>query len=259
VVLLLGVGAACGEPKPPPAQEPPASVAVAPEARSEPAAPAPDAAPPPPIDAPPRPQAAPRPDDWIDIAAAIPDAVIDMRYAAADNFTGTVLYPVARCLLRRAVADRLVVAAAALRAHDRRLLLWDCYRPAALQQTLWERVKDPRYVAKPVFAADGTPVSGSRHSRGAAIDVGLVDAAGAAVVLPTPHDDFTRAAHRKAAAKSTGKAELAILDAALEGAGFIGLPTEWWHYDAPDAARFPLADVPLDTPTAAPTQKNEQL
>jgi len=173
-----------------------------------------------------------------------------MRYATADNFTGTVLYPVARCLLRRAVADRLAVAAEALRAHGRRLLLWDCYRPAALQQTLWERVEDPRYVAEPVFAADGTPVSGSRHSRGAAIDVGLVDTAGAAVVLPTAHDDFTRAAHRKAAAKSKGKAELAILDAALEGAGFLGLPTEWWHYDAPDAARFPLADVPLDTPAA---------
>lgn len=260
MVLVVGVGAACGEPKPPPVQEPPAPVAVAgagAEQRPDPARP-PDAAPP--VDAqPPRPQAAPRPDDWIDIAVAIPDAVIDMRYASADNFTGIVLYPVARCLLRRAVADRLVEAAAALRAHDRRLLLWDCYRPAALQQTLWERVQDPRYVAKPVFAADGTPVSGSRHSRGAAIDVGLVDAAGAAVVLPTPHDDFTRAAHRKAAARSKGKAELAILDAALEGAGFIGLPTEWWHYDAPDAARFPLADVALDTPAAAPTQKNEQL
>jgi D-alanyl-D-alanine dipeptidase len=186
--------------------------------------------------------------DWVDVSTLIPDAVIDMRYATADNFTKTVLYPVARCLLRRSVADRLVRAAETLRAESRRLLLWDCYRPASLQKILWDLIKDPRYVAKPVFDASGVPVSGSRHSRGAAIDVGLVDAAGDPVPLPTAHDDFTRAAHRSRAKKSYGKAELARLDAALGAAGFIGMPTEWWHYDAEDALEFPLADTPLDAP-----------
>jgi D-alanyl-D-alanine dipeptidase len=190
------------------------------------------------------------PDDWVDVAVAIPDAVLDMRYARADNFTGRVLYPVARCLLRRSVAERLARAQVAVAAHGRRLLIWDCYRPAALQRVMWDLVKDPRYVAKPVFDANGVPVSGSRHSRGAAVDVGLVDAAGAAIILPTEHDDFTSAAHRSRARKGKAKAELAVLDAALTAEGFVGMPTEWWHYDAPDALVYPLADVALDV--AAP-------
>jgi len=77
-----------------------------------------------------------KPDDFVEIGKAIPDAVIDMRYATADNFVGEVLYPVARCKLRRAVVERLVRAAKALRAKDRRLLVWDCYRPSSIQVIL---------------------------------------------------------------------------------------------------------------------------
>ena len=45
-----------------------------------------------------------KPDDFVDVAAVIPDAVIDMRYATADNFTKQQVYPVATCKLRRSVA-----------------------------------------------------------------------------------------------------------------------------------------------------------
>ena len=27
----------------------------------------------------------------------------------------------------------------------------------------------------------------------------------------------------------------------MKAAGFVGMPTEWWHFDAPDAAKFPLS------------------
>ena len=95
----------------------------------------------------------------------------------------------------------------------------------------------------------GRRVWGSRLCGGAAVDVGLVDRDGNPVVLPTAHDDFSKAAHRKQAKKSAGAAELATLDAALTAEGFLGMPTEWWHYDAPDATDYPFADVPLDTAT----------
>jgi D-alanyl-D-alanine dipeptidase len=186
-----------------------------------------------------------RDEDLIDVAAAIPDAVLDLRYATADNFTGVALYPVARCVLRRAVAARLARAAAALRVAGRRLLLWDCYRPASIQRALWARVPDPRYVARPIDDAAGRPIDGSRHSRGAAVDLGLVDVDGAAVALPTRFDEFSAAAHRDRALRGAAGAEARRLDAAMRGAGFVGIPTEWWHYDAPDAGRFMLADAPL--------------
>jgi D-alanyl-D-alanine dipeptidase len=186
------------------------------------------------------------PDELVDVAARIPDLVVDMRYATADNFTGVQLYPVARCLLRRAVAQKLAVAATALRARQRRLVVWDCYRPASIQLLLWKQVPDPRYVARPKFR-NGVPVSGSVHSRGAAVDVGLADASGALVPLPTKHDDFSAAAHRDHPAKDpVARAEAATLDEAMIAAGFVGMPTEWWHYDAAGGTRYPLLDIALD-------------
>ena len=178
-----------------------------------------------------------RPSDLVDVATVIPDAVIDMRYATADNFTGTTLYPVATCKLRRAVATRLARAAKRLREQGRRLLVWDCYRPTSIQAVLWKRVPDPRYVAN--------PKQGSRHSRGAAVDVGLVDADGKPVALPTAFDDFSAAAHRRRALKGKRGAEARRLARAMKAAGFVGLATEWWHFDAPDAATYRLSDEPL--------------
>jgi D-alanyl-D-alanine dipeptidase len=204
-----------------------------------------DAAVPAPADAAADAAAVERADDLVDVAALLPDVVLDLRYATAANFTGAVLYPVARCRLRRAVAARLAIAVAALRPAHRRLRLWDCYRPASIQRVLWARVPDPRYVARPRDAADGTPIDGSRHSRGAAIDLGLAADDGGAVPLPTDFDAFSAAAHRAQALRGPRGVEARRLDEAMRAAGFVGLATEWWHYDAPDSGRYPLADDPL--------------
>lgn len=214
---------------------------------SRPAAPPPPADPPAPAaDAalsPPDAAAAARP-GWADVAAVIPDAVLDLRYATAANFTGAPLYPVARCWLRERVAARLARAADELRRAGHRIVLWDCYRPASIQRELWRRVPDPRYVAEPRFDDAGRPIGGSKHSRGAAVDVSLADAAGTPRVMPTDHDAFGPAA---SGAEATGAAARhhAALRAAMIAAGFEPMATEWWHYDAADWPSYPLADDPL--------------
>ncbi len=173
--------------------------------------------------------------DWVDVADQIPDAVIDLRYATADNITGVALYPVARCLLRRGVAARLAKAAEILRAHDRRLVLWDCYRPRSVQSRLWKALPDPAHVAP--------PSRGSDHSRGAAVDVSLADRDGHAIAMPTELDDATLAAARASARKTSADAR--VLDDAMRAAGFVPLATEWWHFAAPDARDFALSDRDL--------------
>lgn len=175
--------------------------------------------------------------DLVDVSGVIKDAVVDIRYATEDNFTKTKLYPASVCKLRRSVAARLAKAAKTLRKQGRRLLVWDCYRPTSIQEKLWQLVPDERYVAN--------PKQGSRHSRGAAVDVGLVDTDGKPVVLPTKYDEFSEAAHRENALKGEQGAEARKLEAAMTAAGFVGMPTEWWHFDAPDAAKFPLSDEAL--------------
>jgi D-alanyl-D-alanine dipeptidase len=178
-----------------------------------------------------------KPSDFVDVTTVIPDVVLDMRYATEDNFTGKQVYPVAHCKLRRSVATRLAKAAKVLRAKHRRLLIWDCYRPTSIQEVFWKLVPDERYVAN--------PKKGSRHSRGAAVDLALVDEDGKPVVLPTKFDEFSEAAHRKQALVGQQGAEARTLETAMRGAGFVGMPTGWWHYDAPDAAKFALSDDPL--------------
>ncbi|MGE0396820.1 MAG: M15 family metallopeptidase [Kofleriaceae bacterium] len=175
--------------------------------------------------------------DLVDISTIIPDAVLDMRYATTDNFTGEAVYPRAVCKLHRGVAVRLARAAKLLRAQKRRLVLWDCYRPMSIQETFWKLVPDERYVAN--------PKKGSRHSRAAAVDLALADADGKLLPMPTAFDDFTEKAHRKNALAGKAGREAKRLETAMKKVGFVGMPTEWWHFDAPDASKYALSDLPL--------------
>lgn len=183
--------------------------------------------------------------DLVDLAAVDPTIRIDIRYATTGNFTGVAVYPVARCLLRGDAAERLARVQRRLRADGLGLLVWDCYRPFAVQERFWALVPDERYVARPE-RRDGRPVAGSKHNRGAAVDVTLVDATGAALAMPTGFDDFSERAHRGApAVPPEARANAERLEAAMVSEGFEPLPTEWWHFDAPGWRTDELLDMPL--------------
>jgi D-alanyl-D-alanine dipeptidase len=180
-------------------------------------------------------------DPLVDVSEEVPNVVQDIRYATTDNFTGKVLYPVKRCLLRRSTARRLRLVQQDLEQLGMGLKVWDCYRPLAIQHELWRIVPDPRYVAN--------PEKGSRHNRGAAVDVTLVDAKGAELEMPTDYDDFSKSAHRNATdASARAIRNRGTLEKAMTAHGFVGLRTEWWHFDAPDWIRHALLDQPLDRP-----------
>jgi len=177
----------------------------------------------------------------VDVARLIPDSVVDMRYATADNFLHRKVYPVARCLLRRDVAERLAHAAARLRAEGYRLLLWDCYRPRSVQWEMWKLVTDTRYVAD--------PRRGSNHNRAAAVDLSLVTADGRPVEMPTAFDSFEERAFAAAVEGVSQEAQQnrARLRRAMVAEGFRVRRTEWWHFDASDAGSYPVLDEPLET------------
>lgn len=184
--------------------------------------------------------------ELVDVSGLDASLVIEMRYATTDNFTKVALYPEARCLLRAAVAERLVEVQRKLRARGLGLKLWDCYRPFSVQQALWKIVPDSRYVARPL-ERDGAPVQGSRHNRGAAVDLTLVDHAGRELPMPSGYDDFSERAHRSCEQCSAEqRANKNLLEDAMVAAGFHPLRTEWWHFDGPNWARFPLADQPFE-------------
>jgi D-alanyl-D-alanine dipeptidase len=184
--------------------------------------------------------AAATPPGLVDVAARLPDAVLDIRYATADNFVGRALYPVARCLLLPGVADRLERAAAALRRQGFRLLLFDCYRPLSVQRQLWKAMPKRGYVAD--------PATGSHHNRAAAVDLSLSDLSGAPVEMPTGYDAFGPKSRAWATdgVSNAARRHRDLLRGAMTAAGFAVNPVEWWHFDAPGATELPLLDLPLD-------------
>lgn len=172
---------------------------------------------------------------------------LDIRYASANNFMGEVLYPAPAAFLRCAPARALAAAQRELETRGLGLKVFDAYRPYAVTARMWEKWKDPDYVAD--------PAKGSRHNRGAAVDVTLVDlASGRELEMPTPYDDFTPAAASDfGGASPAAAANRAILREVMERHGFTVLPSEWWHFDYVGWERYPLMDLPhaaLEPPPA---------
>ncbi|KHK01989.1 M15 family metallopeptidase [Desulfovibrio sp. TomC] len=191
-------------------------------------------------------QATPAEAGLVDITAIAPDIKLDIRYATPDNFTHVAVYPAPRCFLRADVAKRLVAAQADLKAQGLGLKVYDCYRPFSIQKKFWALVPNEDWVAKPV-EKDGKPATGSKHNRGAAVDLTLVDAAGQELPMPSGFDDFTDKARRDyAGGDPAARANAKRLEAAMAKAGFDPLPSEWWHFDGPGWQGYELLDVPLN-------------
>jgi len=182
----------------------------------------------------------------VDVTKAAPGVRLDIRYATPNNFTGVAVYPAPRCFLRTAVAKRLARVQADLEKQGLGLKVYDCYRPFSIQKKFWSLVPNEDWVAKPV-EKNGKPVSGSKHNRGAAVDLTLVDAAGQEVPMPSGFDDFTEKARRDyTGGDPAARANAKRLEAAMVKEGFEPLPTEWWHFDGPGWEKDGLLDVPFN-------------
>ncbi len=179
----------------------------------------------------------------VDVRTVVPDAVIDLRYATANNFVGVPLYPAdARCLVHESMAPGLAAAAQSLRARGDRLVFWDCYRPHEVQVRMFDAVPNPAWVAKP------GPYARS-HEAGRSVDVTVVDATGRLVDMGTDFDDFTARATAYATdgVSAAEQANRASLRAAMADGGLAVYSGEWWHFDGPGAGvQRPILDVPVD-------------
>jgi len=164
--------------------------------------------------------------------------IIDLPYATKNNFVGEVLYDANLCYLRKSVAERLVRVQKNLQKQGYGLKIWDGYRPRSVQWKMWELVQDPRYVAD--------PNKGSRHNRGAAVDVTLIDSLGKELPMPTYFDDFTEKANRDFNDLPEDVIQnREILTKAMQAEGFSPISSEWWHFDAPNWENYSLLDKPL--------------
>lgn len=160
---------------------------------------------------------------WTDIEKADSSIKLDIRYATENNFTKSIIYDCPKCFLRPDVAKALVAVHKRLKAKGLGLKVFDCYRPSPYQQKLWDKVPNPNYVTP--------PKKGSMHSRGAAVDLTIIDKNGKELDMGTTYDFFGEEAHHSYT-KHTAKVNenRKLLKSMMEAAGFKSIRTEWWHY-----------------------------
>lgn len=182
----------------------------------------------------------------VEITAQSHGVDIDLRYATEHNFTGAPIYRAAHCYLNEDASARLERAVELAGRLGLRLRIFDALRPAEAQWALWNHTPDPDFLAD--------PRTGSPHSRGAAVDVSLIDRAGVLLDMGTPFDAFTPLSHHAADGVSiTAQRNRTLLLGLMTAAGWDFYSKEWWHYQLFNSRRYPLiADSALPKPMMAP-------
>ena len=161
---------------------------------------------------------------FVEMVSLNPNIKLDIRYATQNNFLKEVVYPEARCFLRAAAAHALDEVQKELESIGLGIKIFDGYRPLSVQRKMWEIMPNPSYVAD--------PKKGSRHNRGMAVDLTLVDAEGHELEMPTEFDSFSKKArHENQDLPDHIKLNRWILKTIMEKHGFRAIKSEWWHYD----------------------------
>lgn len=177
-----------------------------------------------------RPLVNPRDTDFVRVKDYIPEAVMELKYAGPDNFTGQVIYEFEDVFLRYGTVMKLKAVAHELARQGLGIKIWDGFRPVSAQFKLWEICPDDTYVADPNKGY-------SNHSRGFAVDLTLVDSQGREVEMPTAFDDFsTRADRDYSECTSEARENAMLLQQVMEKHGFKGYWGEWWHFN--DITRY---------------------
>ena len=176
----------------------------------------------------------------VDLEKYLEGVQMDIRYATENNFTGEVIYTAPKAYARKAVSRALREARDSLNRLGLDFRIYDAYRPYEATVKFFEIYPDPDFLADPEF--------GSRHNRGCAVDVTLVDIeTGEEIPMPTDFDEFTERAHPE----YTDLPEEAIenrelLFGIMDHFGFKHYPTEWWHFDYVGWEDFPLMDLSFE-------------
>lgn len=175
--------------------------------------------------------------------ASVAGIAVDLRYATTANFLGRDLYSPLDCAWLHAEAAAALEQAAgwlALRWPGYRLLVLDALRPQRVQEQLWLALQGTDLLG---YIAE--PGRGSIHSFGMAVDLTILDEQGCELDMGTAFDDLSERSHpaleaellASGALTATQTGNRQLLRDAMAQAGWVGIPTEWWHFDCGDRER----------------------
>nr|WP_321486628.1 M15 family metallopeptidase [uncultured Draconibacterium sp.] len=176
----------------------------------------------------------------VDLEKELKNVVLDIRYATSNNFTKEAIYQSPKAYARNPVVAALKLVQDSLASLNLGLKIYDAYRPYAATLKFYEVYPDPDFVA--------SPKTGSRHNRGCAIDVSLVNlTTKQELKMPTAFDDFSEKAHSDYPnLPETALKNRTILIGVMSHFGFSVISSEWWHFDFNGWEDFPLMDLSFE-------------
>jgi D-alanyl-D-alanine dipeptidase len=180
--------------------------------------------------------------DLVELTRLDPTIKLDVRYATTNNFLGSVFYSEPRAFLQRPAAEAVARAHRKLKESGYGLLIHDAYRPWYVTKVFWEATP----LDKRIFVAD--PSQGSRHNRGAAVDLSLYDLkTGTPVEMVGTYDETTdRSYPDYPGGTSLQRWHRRLLRDAMESEGFTVYDAEWWHFDYKDWRRYAIGNQRFD-------------
>lgn len=178
--------------------------------------------------------------ELVEIKKAISNIKLDIRYATKNNFMRQVMYKQARAFARKPVVESLKKIQKELNKKGYGLKIFDGYRPYAITVEFYKKASDKNFVAN--------PAKGSKHNRGCAVDLTLINLkTGKELVMPTPYDSFSAAAAAKYENISPeARKNRDFLIAIMAKYQMNVLENEWWHYDFSGWRNYDLMDIPFE-------------
>jgi D-alanyl-D-alanine dipeptidase len=201
-----------------------------------------------------------------------PTIVQDIRYAGSHNFVGRPIkgYLAAECILSAPAANALEKVQRMLAQNELSLIVWDCYRPKRAVEDFVQWSRDPahsemkaefypRTDKKRLFDL-GYLAKPSAHSRGSAVDLGIVPTAISSVPRPNPPGSLKACTSPKGERFEDGTIDFGTgydcldtlgntsnalagrialhnrrtLRSYMKAAGFRPYAKEWWHFELID-------------------------
>ena len=180
--------------------------------------------------------------DLVAVQSLDPSIRLDVRYAGTNNFLGQQIYERPGAYLQRPAAAALARINRSLALQGFGLLVHDAYRPWYVTKMFWDATPP----ANRVFVAD--PSKGSRHNRGAAVDLTMFDlATGKPMVTTGRYDEFSSRSYSNYVGGSDEQRWLReVLRRAMEADGFTVYPQEWWHFDRNGWRDYPIGNASFE-------------
>ncbi len=176
----------------------------------------------------------------VDVQTIDSSIVVDLKYSTSNNFLGVDMYgDFNKCYLQPDVAQKLKCAQQKLKSrfpfYD--LIVFDAVRARSIQRKMWDTINVP-YSERSKYVSN--PNNGSLHNFGAAVDLSIIDECGIELDMGTAYDYFGELAYPREEERMLDEGKLThiqllnrtLLREVMESCGFMGITTEWWHFNS---------------------------